>query len=59
MPQKIDDFDASFQGQQAGPGHLGRADETLPERAGEKWRQKGDFLGHTSFAIAYINKQKK
>jgi len=34
--QKIDDFDASSQA----------------SKHGEKWRQKGDFMGYMSFAIA-------
>jgi rfaE bifunctional protein nucleotidyltransferase chain/domain len=40
-PQKIDDFDASSQDQQAGPeGVRGCADETMPEWAGEEARRK-------------------
>jgi hypothetical protein len=50
VPQKIDDFDASSQGQQAGPG---RADETMPEWAGEEARRemalKGRFYGVHEF----------
>ena len=46
VPQEIDDFDASFQGQQAGPC---RADGGLLEQAGEKARlkmgSKGRFIG--------------
>ncbi len=49
-PQKIDDFDASFQGQQAGPW---RADETMPGWAGEeaqrKMATKGRFYGAHEF----------
>src|SRR5579872_3530536 len=46
MPQNIDHFDASFQGQQAGPC---RADETMPGWAGEEARRelapKGRYYG--------------
>ncbi len=50
VPQKIDDFDAGFQGQQAGPC---RADGGLLEQAGEKARRelasKGRFAGTHEF----------
>jgi hypothetical protein len=50
VPQKIDDFDASSQGQHAGPC---RADETMPEWAGEEARRdlapKGRFYGAHEF----------
>ena len=41
VPQKIDDFDASSQGQHAGSyGGLGRADEALLEQVGEEAREE-------------------
>ena len=50
VPQKIDDFDASSQDQQAGPC---RADETMPEWAGEEAQRemapKGRFYGAHEF----------
>jgi len=54
VPQKIDDFDASFQGQHAGPeGIWGCADETMPEWAGEEVQRematKGRFYGAHEF----------
>jgi 16S rRNA (cytosine967-C5)-methyltransferase len=54
VPQKIDDFDASSQGQHAGPvGVRGCADETMPEWAGEEARRelapKGRFYGAHEF----------
>jgi hypothetical protein len=64
VPQKIDDFDASFQGQQAGPeGVRGYADETMPEWAGEiAWRKmvpKGRFYGAHEFCNCLENKEFK
>src|SRR5271156_5322663 len=56
VPQKIDDFDASFQGQQAGPS---RADETMPEWAGEEARRKlapkGRFYGAHEFCKCLLS----
>ena len=53
-PQKIDDFDASSQDQQAGPeGVRGCADKAMPEWAGEEAQQKmaskGRFYGAHEF----------
>jgi NodT family efflux transporter outer membrane factor (OMF) lipoprotein len=56
VPQKIDDFGANSQGQLAGlktcRGSLAQAGKR--GGGGENWRQKGDFMRRTSFAIASL-----
>ena len=60
VPQKIDDFDANFQGQQTGPC---RADETMPEWAGETARRemasKGRFYGAHEFCNCLLSRFQK
>ncbi len=56
VPQKIDDFDANSQGQQTGSeGARGRADETMPEWAGEEARRELALKGRFSGAHEFCN----
>jgi hypothetical protein len=52
VPQKIDDFGANSQGQLAGLKTCRRSLAQAGKRGGggENWRQKGDFMRHSSFA---------
>jgi len=60
VPQKIDDFDTSSQGQQAGPCC---ADQRMPEWAGETARRelvtKGRFYGAHEFCNCLDKKMNK